>query len=146
MPAMKVFNTPVSTNTLNFYKILSALLLCEVGGYFTSIFFMGHAEVQIESFKILQINLPLFLLTFLWTTFYLIMAVPFWVAWKNSNTRAKKIEIEWIFITQFILSFLMTFFLFSIDSMLLAVFDIILLLVFIILKFIHYNTNLSKVI
>ena len=116
-------------------SILVCLAVGGVSGYFTtSEITTWYATLNKPSF-----NPPNYLFGPVWTTLYILMAISFWLIWKNNTLQVQKNKAILVFGVQLTLNFFWSIIFFNLHQSGYAFADIVLLWIFILLSILSFH-------
>ncbi|MBU1204166.1 MAG: tryptophan-rich sensory protein [Nanoarchaeota archaeon] len=127
-------------NLSNSFKLIIAILLCQLAGIIGSLFNSFSIKTWYLSIIKPSFNPPNWLFAPVWTTLFLLMGISFYLIWKNKSKTKKAICL---FIAQLTLNILWSFFFFTLRSPFLALINIIILWMLILLTMIEFK-KISK--
>lgn len=122
----------------NYIKLFISIFICltigGVSGYFTAVEIpTWYATLNKPSF-----NPPNWIFAPVWTTLYILMAISFWLIWKNNIDASIKNRAMLFFVIQLILNFFWSIIFFHFHLLGVAFIEIILMWLFILFSIISF--------
>ncbi len=112
---------------MNFFKLITSIVVCELAGTLGSIFTMSQITTWYATLNKPTLNPPAWIFAPVWTTLYFLMGVSAYLIW-NKGLDRKDVKIALIvFGIQLALNVLWSIFFFGIHNPALAFLDIVLL-------------------
>jgi len=121
-----------------FWKLIIAILVCEVTGILSSFISIGDMHPWFETIKKPSWNPPGYLFGPVWTFLYLLMGISFWLIWNiKTDTSGKRLAMLFFGI-QLFLNFWWSLIFFKYHSPQWALVEILLMLLFIFATFFQF--------
>jgi len=134
----------IATITIsNNWKLAICILICQITGIVSGLLTTTQNNVWYNTIVKPSWNPPGYLFGPVWTILYVLMAISFWLVWKNDANESMKQEAMLFFAAQLFLNFWWTILFFKFHSPLWAFIDIILMIVLIFITIFRFS-EISK--
>jgi benzodiazapine receptor len=114
-------------------KIFAFIIVCQLAGIIGSVFTFSSIDIWYASLQRPSFSPPNWIFGPVWLTLYTMMGVSAYLIWKKGWKNKEVQKSLYIFSIQLILNSIWSFLFFGLNNLLLALFEIIILWVFIIL-------------
>jgi tryptophan-rich sensory protein len=123
---------------INWFKLISSLLICQVAGGVGSIFTMPAISTWYATLQKPAFNPPNWIFGPVWTLLFLLMGVALYLVWSKSNEQKGRNKAIIFFSVQLIFNIVWSFAFFYLQNPLAGLIEIIILWIFIILTIIYF--------
>lgn len=130
-------------NKKNIFKFLISLFCVFAIGFIGSVFTSISVSTWYPELKKPFFTPPNWIFGPVWGFLYILIGISFYIVWSKSNIKSNK-NAFYFFIIQLLLNLLWSFFFFGLKSPILGLFDIFLLLIFIIFTILEFY-KISKI-
>ena len=127
----------------NNWKLVICIIICQATGLLSGLLSSVQNNAWYDSIQRPSWNPPGYLFGPVWSVLYLLMAISLYIIWKNNASEIRKSYACWTFAAQLFLNFWWSILFFTLQSPLLAFFDIILLIILIIATIFQFS-KISK--